>query len=56
MEAKIVLIEIKKQQLTAIVNAYQALSGGGLLLIFNPEPPQSHRKKKSKPSEASDTR
>ena len=29
MEAKMVLIETKKEQLGAIVNAYQALGGGG---------------------------
>ncbi|MEQ9379898.1 MAG: efflux transporter outer membrane subunit [Pirellulales bacterium] len=29
MEARMVLIETKQQQLTAIVNAYQALGGGG---------------------------
>jgi outer membrane protein TolC len=30
MEARIVVIETKRQQLAAIVNAYQALGGGGL--------------------------
>lgn len=30
MEARMVLIETKQQQLSAIVNAYQALGGGGL--------------------------
>ena len=34
LEARTVLIETKQQQLTAIVNAYQAL-GGGLLLETN---------------------
>ncbi len=29
MEARLLLIEIKKEQLSAIVNAYQALGGGG---------------------------
>lgn len=29
MEAKILLIDVKQQQLSAIVNAYQALGGGG---------------------------
>ena len=33
-DAKIVVIETKKQQLTAIVNAYQAL-GGGMVRNFN---------------------
>ena len=55
-DARTVLVETKQQQLSAIVNT-QALGGGGYLSpIFNPEPPQSHRKKHSKPSEASDTR
>ena len=31
MEARMVLIETKQQQLSAIVNAYQALGGGGWL-------------------------
>lgn len=31
MEARMVLIETKQQQLAAIVNAYQALGGGGVL-------------------------
>lgn len=31
MEARMVLIETKQQQLTAIINAYQALGGGGAL-------------------------
>jgi len=57
MDARTVLVGTKQQQLSAIVNTYQALGGGGYLSpIFNSEPPQSHRKKKSKPSEASDTR
>ncbi len=55
-DARAVLVETKQQQLSAIVNTYQALGGGYLSPIFNPEPPQSHRKKHSKPSEASDTR
>jgi outer membrane protein, multidrug efflux system len=40
MEAKMVLIETKKQQLSAIVNAYQALGGGNLLSGSTPELPQ----------------
>ncbi len=32
MEARMALIETKRQQLSAIVNAYQALGGGGYLL------------------------
>ncbi len=56
-DARTVLVETKEQQLSAIVNTYQALGGGAYLSpIFNPEPLQSHRKKHSKPSEASDTR
>jgi len=50
MDARTVLVGTKQQQLSAIVNTYQALGGGGYLSpIFNSEPPQSHRKKKSKP-------
>ncbi len=30
MEAKMVLIETKQQQLSAVVNAYQALGGGSM--------------------------
>ena len=37
LEAKTVLIETKQQQLTAIVNAYQALGGGGSAGAFNAE-------------------
>ncbi len=56
MDARTVLVGTKQQQLSAIVNTYQALGGGAYLSpIFNPEPPQSHRKKHSKHSEASDT-
>lgn len=40
MDARMVLIETKQQQLSAIVNAYQALGGGGNLLfgaaVFSP--------------------
>src|SRR5262249_7017568 len=32
LEARMVLIETKSQQLSAVVNAYQALGGGGVLL------------------------
>src|SRR5262249_55864378 len=40
------LIETKGEQLFAIVNAYQALGGGGYLLpIFNPGPPQTYHKR-----------
>jgi hypothetical protein len=47
MEAKMVLIETKQQQLAAIVNTYQALGGGGWMpngltmddIVCNPLPP-----------------
>jgi NodT family efflux transporter outer membrane factor (OMF) lipoprotein len=41
-DARIVFIETKKQQLTSIVNAYQALGGGGnsLPIPIPPPPPQ----------------
>jgi multidrug efflux system outer membrane protein len=38
MEARMMLIETKKQQLFAVVNAYQALGGGALPLVFAPSP------------------
>jgi multidrug efflux system outer membrane protein len=43
LEARTVLIETKKQQLSAIVNAYQALGGGGLLTISTGESPKCDR-------------
>jgi multidrug efflux system outer membrane protein len=43
LEARIVLIETKKQQLSASVNAYQALGGGDLLSSSTREPPQCAR-------------
>ena len=36
MEAKMVLIETKQQQLAASVNAYQALGGGNVQITFTP--------------------
>ena len=46
LDARMVLIETKKQQLSAIVNAYQALGGGSdLYSIPIPKPLQSHHKK-----------
>ena len=35
MEARMVLIETKKEQLAAVVNAYQALGGGDLCASFD---------------------
>jgi len=45
MEARMVLIETKKEQLSAVVNAYQALGGGVVLPISASElePPPSGR-------------
>ena len=37
MEAKLVLIETKQQQLIAVINAYQALGGGMYAGNFNTE-------------------
>jgi outer membrane protein, multidrug efflux system len=42
MEGRMVLIETKKQQLSAIVNVYQALGGGDVLPNSTQEPPHSH--------------
>jgi outer membrane protein TolC len=42
LEARMVLIETKKEQLAAIVTAYQALGGGGSALPL-PAPPPKHR-------------
>jgi NodT family efflux transporter outer membrane factor (OMF) lipoprotein len=47
MDARMELIETKKEQLSAIVNTYQALGGGGALLpISTLQPPQAHPWKK----------
>jgi NodT family efflux transporter outer membrane factor (OMF) lipoprotein len=43
LEARTVLIETKKEQLSAIVNAYQALGGGNLLAISTGDPLQCNR-------------
>lgn len=43
MDARMVLIETKKQQLTAVVNVYQALGGGGNMLpVPTQNPPLIH--------------
>jgi NodT family efflux transporter outer membrane factor (OMF) lipoprotein len=43
MDARMVLIDTKKQQLAAVVNAYQALGGGDLLAGSAPPPPPPPR-------------
>jgi NodT family efflux transporter outer membrane factor (OMF) lipoprotein len=43
MDARMVVIETKKEQLSAIVNTYQALGGGNLLAGSIPEAPPLHR-------------
>jgi hypothetical protein len=43
MDARTVLIETKREQLSAIVNAYQALGGGDLLGIATLGPPHCDR-------------
>jgi multidrug efflux system outer membrane protein len=44
LEAKMILIDTKNQQLSAIVNAYQALGGGVILPIATPAPPLPDRR------------
>lgn len=41
-DARTILIETKQQQLTAIVNTYQALGGGNLMPSFTPDLPPRH--------------
>lgn len=43
MDARTVLVDTKQEQLSAIINAYQALGGGNLLPVFIPDDPQPHR-------------
>jgi NodT family efflux transporter outer membrane factor (OMF) lipoprotein len=43
LEARTVLINTKRQQLSAIVNAYQALGGGSVILCPPPEPTLDQR-------------
>ncbi len=43
LEARTVLIQTKQQQLTAVVNAYQALGGGDLGASATRQPPQVQR-------------
>ena len=40
MDARMVLVETKQQQLSAIVNTYQALGGGNLIPNFIPDSPR----------------
>jgi NodT family efflux transporter outer membrane factor (OMF) lipoprotein len=42
LEARTVLIETKKEQLAAIVNAYQALGGGSVIMIDDIPPVHGH--------------
>src|SRR5581483_38967 len=44
LDARMVLIETKKQQLSAIVNTYQALGGGASLAASVEEPPLPDRR------------
>lgn len=45
LDARLVLIDTKRQQLSAIVNAYQALGGGNSLSLPAEAPPPSHPRK-----------
>ena len=49
LDARMVLIDTKKEQLSAIVNTYQALGGGGYLSpILIPKPMRSHHMQTSR--------
>jgi NodT family efflux transporter outer membrane factor (OMF) lipoprotein len=53
-DARRVLIDTKREQLSAVVNAYQALGGGGYLFPITPPPqPQFHHWKHSRHAPAS---
>jgi outer membrane protein TolC len=41
-DAKMVITDTKRQQLSAIINTYQALGGGNLMPNSNPPPPEVH--------------
>ncbi len=49
LEARTVLIDTKRQQLSAVVNAYQALGGGNSLSIPGELPPLTRRQANGKP-------
>lgn len=49
LEARTVVIDTKRQQLSAVVNAYQALGGGNSLALPAELPPMSRRQNKTKP-------
>lgn len=49
LEARTVLIDTKRQQLSAVVNAYRALGGGNSLSLPGDLPPLTHRQAKGKP-------
>jgi hypothetical protein len=43
IDARVDLIETKQQQLSAVVNLYQAIGGGNALPVYVPEVPQPYR-------------
>ncbi|MFO0948982.1 MAG: TolC family protein [Planctomycetota bacterium] len=54
-EARMILIDTKKEQLSAIVNTYQALGGGGSLAMFNPKVAESTHEEEVKPADESES-